>query len=98
MKKNYKTSIFGILSLVFLLFLGTTFAVNAQSGPATITTDKEDYVPGEYVIITGSGWEPGETVSFQFEHYLNTDTLNQESYTKRLVIGLVKISYQLSKS
>ncbi len=31
---------------------------------ATITTDKQDYAPGETVTITGSGWAPGETVSF----------------------------------
>lgn len=30
----------------------------------TVTTDKPDYSPGESVIISGSGWEPGETVTF----------------------------------
>jgi hypothetical protein len=30
---------------------------------ATVHTDKEDYAPGETVTITGSGWEPGETVA-----------------------------------
>src|SRR5688572_408758 len=30
---------------------------------ATVQTDKADYVPGEYVVITGSGWQPSETVS-----------------------------------
>lgn len=29
---------------------------------ATIATDMPDYYPGDSVIITGSGWEPGETV------------------------------------
>jgi hypothetical protein len=29
---------------------------------ATVTTDKLDYLPGETVIISGAGWEPGETV------------------------------------
>jgi hypothetical protein len=32
---------------------------------ATVQTDKEDYAPGETVTITGSGWEPGETVSMK---------------------------------
>ena len=32
-------------------------------GFATITTDKEDYAPGETVTITGSGWQPGESVA-----------------------------------
>ena len=31
---------------------------------AAITTDKTDYIPGETVIISGSGWQPDETVDF----------------------------------
>ncbi|HEY1213156.1 MAG TPA: MBG domain-containing protein, partial [Bryobacteraceae bacterium] len=30
---------------------------------ATITTDKSDYPPGTTVNISGSGWQPGETVT-----------------------------------
>jgi hypothetical protein len=30
---------------------------------ATLKTDKPDYQPGETVVMTGSGWQPGETVS-----------------------------------
>src|SRR4029077_1644642 len=26
-------------------------------------TDKDDYAPGTFVTITGSGWQPGETVN-----------------------------------
>ena len=29
---------------------------------ATVTTNKYHYTPGETVIITGTGWQPGETV------------------------------------
>jgi len=36
----------------------------AQS--ATVMTDRADYAPGEIVTITGSGWQPGETVTLQF--------------------------------
>jgi hypothetical protein len=32
------------------------------SSPATVTTDKTNYVASEVVIITGNGWQPGETV------------------------------------
>ncbi len=32
-------------------------------GFATVKTDKDDYAPGEIVTITGSGWQPGETVT-----------------------------------
>jgi hypothetical protein len=30
---------------------------------ATVMTDKADYAPGTIVTITGSGWQPGETVT-----------------------------------
>jgi hypothetical protein len=33
---------------------------------ATVTTDREDYAPGDSVIVTGTGWEPGETVDLLF--------------------------------
>jgi uncharacterized repeat protein (TIGR01451 family) len=38
------------------------------SGPslATVTTDKEDYQPGDTITVTGAGWESGETVSLLF--------------------------------
>src|SRR5205814_6735606 len=32
-------------------------------GFATVKTDKGDYAPGQIVTITGSGWQPGETVT-----------------------------------
>src|SRR6266446_10399371 len=37
-------------------------AFTAQAHAATVTTDQPDYHPGQTVTITGSGWEPGETV------------------------------------
>ncbi|MCL9805280.1 hypothetical protein NAT51_07095 [Flavobacterium amniphilum] len=36
-------------------------------GQATVFTDRDDYVPGQYVIVTGSGWSPGETVHLHFD-------------------------------
>jgi hypothetical protein len=42
----------------------TTFATSvtpALGGP-TITSDKDDYAPGEAVLLSGSGWQPGEAV------------------------------------
>jgi hypothetical protein len=33
---------------------------------ATVRTDKEDYQPGDTVLVTGSGWQPGETVNLLF--------------------------------
>lgn len=35
-------------------------------GP-TVTTDKEDYQPGDTVTISGSGWQAGETVELLIE-------------------------------
>ncbi len=34
---------------------------------ATIKTDKDDYAPGENALISGSGWQPGETVTLLFQ-------------------------------
>ena len=34
---------------------------------ATIKTDKDDYAPGEFAVITGSGWQPNETVTLLFQ-------------------------------
>ncbi len=46
--------------LLTLIFSGFGYA-------QTVATDKDDYAPGEYVIITGTGWKPGEKVVFTFE-------------------------------
>jgi hypothetical protein len=40
-----------------------TLATSELYGFATVKTDKADYAPGEIVTITGSGWQPGETVT-----------------------------------
>ncbi|MDX6411096.1 MAG: hypothetical protein QOE91_612, partial [Gaiellaceae bacterium] len=46
-----------------VLFAGGAVAATDGSGaPPTIVSDKGDYVPGEIVTLTGSGWQPGETV------------------------------------
>lgn len=36
-----------------------------SSSAAMVTTDKTDYSPGETVIITGTGWQAGETVGLR---------------------------------
>jgi len=38
--------------------------LDTSVGGATVTTDRLDYPPGDTVTITGTGWQPGETVSF----------------------------------
>ncbi|HEX4958950.1 MAG TPA: hypothetical protein VFV46_12280, partial [Lacibacter sp.] len=51
--------------LAFLLL--NIFTVAGALGQATVTTDLDDYYPGQYVIITGTGWQPGETVTLHFD-------------------------------
>src|SRR6266700_3712939 len=45
---------------------GTTLASGELYGFATVKTDHADYTPGSVVTITGSGWQPGETVTLSF--------------------------------
>lgn len=42
---------------------GSGLASSEYYGFATVKTDADDYAPGTIVNITGSGWQPGETVS-----------------------------------
>ena len=35
-------------------------------GYATITTDRNDYPPNTAVVVSGTGWQPGETVNLVF--------------------------------
>jgi hypothetical protein len=51
-----------------------------ESSPATVTTDKTDYQPGDTVIISGTGWEPGETVQL---------TLHRDNGTEDTVLSAV---------
>ena len=37
--------------------------LHPSTSAASVATDKSDYLPGETVTITGSGWQAGETVS-----------------------------------
>ena len=39
---------------------------------ATVRTDKADYVPGDTVMIAGTGWQPGETVSLELHEVPQT--------------------------
>src|SRR5438552_2465503 len=42
---------------------GFLAALALPASAAPVATDKPDYAPGQTVTITGSGWEPGETVN-----------------------------------
>jgi hypothetical protein len=55
-----------LLTLLLFLAAGWSNTVQAQEpfncGSAMVWTDKDDYAPGEFALISGSGWMPGETV------------------------------------
>src|SRR5262249_4445567 len=39
-----------------------------QARVASLLTDKGDYHPGEHAVLTGTGFDPGETVQLQVLH------------------------------
>lgn len=47
---------------------------NELYGFATVKTDANDYAPGTTVTITGTGWQPGETVTLSLVESPNFDT------------------------
>src|SRR5437016_4670395 len=49
------------------LVLGLVCEMQA-AGSASVSTDQPDYAPGSTVIITGSGFSSGETVTLQVLH------------------------------
>jgi Putative Ig domain len=56
------------LCAALLAVAGTAMAITADpsgnTAPApTIQSDKADYSPGELVTLTGSNWQPGESVN-----------------------------------
>src|SRR5882762_7267878 len=53
----------------FFLCFNSVIGVSLAAAQATVQTDKADYYPGETVIVTGSGWAPGESVTLTFDEY-----------------------------
>ena len=41
---------------VMALLIANLFFVSAGFGQATVTTDKQDYQPSDYVLVSGTGW------------------------------------------
>ncbi|MGD9929872.1 MAG: hypothetical protein AB7U05_07615, partial [Mangrovibacterium sp.] len=54
------------LTLLVICMMMAAGSVWAQQ--VTIVTDKDDYWPGEWVIITGSGWTQDESVKITLTH------------------------------
>jgi uncharacterized repeat protein (TIGR01451 family) len=42
--------------------LGPSFATSSNGAGVSITTDKDDYAPGDTVWFTGAGWQQGDTL------------------------------------
>src|SRR5436190_5015938 len=62
-------------ALLLLVAAGLLLAVPSalsSSGPPTISADQADYAPGATVTLTGSSWEPGESV-----HIVVNDNVGQ---------------------
>ena len=55
----------GILAIVFVM--ANVFFSSAAFGQVRVTTDKDDYAPGEIAIVTGSGWTGDTLVDLHFE-------------------------------
>src|ERR1051326_3036334 len=60
-KRSLKTAVCASFLALFTLVLAGATVVSA----ATLSTDKPDYAPGQYVIFSGTGWQPGETVTIE---------------------------------
>src|SRR4051794_6766880 len=47
----------------------TSFSLMEMPGStgATVTTDKSDYMPGETVVISGTGWTPNQAVALHID-------------------------------
>ena len=63
----------GTLPLHNLAFVGGGGSTSGEYfGYATVKTNKDDYAPGEPVVITGSGFQPGETVAIKISEDADT--------------------------
>jgi len=65
-------------AISFFLFFFITSNVFAQT--ATLTTDQPDYPPGSTVILSGQGFQPGETVTLQVLHVDGGDNLTSPEH------------------
>ncbi|MFE3849479.1 hypothetical protein ACFX5D_16085, partial [Flavobacterium sp. LB3P45] len=63
--------------LLFLLFSFPIFNTVAFAQLAAVETNKSDYAPGSYVIITGSNWQPDEMVKLTL---VETPFIHPEQY------------------
>jgi YDG domain/Bacterial Ig-like domain (group 3) len=60
-----------------------SFATSTTDDGLSITTDKDDYAPGDTVHFTGTGWQAGDTLDI----VLVDDALTQETHTWSVTIA-----------
>jgi hypothetical protein len=65
---NSKQGWMRYITSVMLLLLITGFCSVIKAQTVTITTDKDDYWPGEWVIISGTGWQGNDSVRLTITH------------------------------
>ncbi len=58
---------------------GSGLASSEFYGFATVQADKDDYSPGETVLVRGQGWQPGETVTLRLQEVPATHGESQMS-------------------
>src|SRR5215216_4565615 len=91
-----KATLLFIVCAALLALGGTAMAITADTSgntaPApTIQSDKADYAPGELVTLTGSNWQPGESVHI----YVNDDVGQTWDYSKDVIAdGSGNITHQ----
>src|SRR5215217_548687 len=59
------------------------FATTTTEDGLSISTDKDDYAPGDVVHFTGSGWQPGHVLDI----VLTDDPLTHEPHTWMVTVG-----------
>lgn len=69
--------------VVSLLFAIVTFGV-LVAHEATLTSDRDDYLPGETAVLTGTGFEPGELVdlSISIEDLVSGEHVGDYAFTQ----------------
>ena len=55
-------ALFLAVSMVFLVVSASSAMADPATPAPTISSDKDDYAPGEVVTLIGSNWQPGEVV------------------------------------
>ena len=89
-----------VVMLTTLLFLSFNLS---SFGQATVTSDKDDYAPGEIAHITGSGWTQDQQVHVEFKeepdypdyhvYDLNVDSLGNWSIDYAIEIRHIGVKF-----